>query len=146
MIVQHQSTLKMTSSAMALLQEGVKTDKITIFQHKVYQALLRIPPGKVSTYKELAQAINCNSSQAVGQALRRNPFAPQIPCHRVVKTDLSVGGFMGNKDVQSEACQKKISLLTQEGVDIVENQRHGEWTVNPDCLFCVDKESHGGLL
>jgi methylated-DNA-[protein]-cysteine S-methyltransferase len=62
----------------------------TIFQKKVYDALLFIPRGKVTTYKYLADFIGCRSSQAIGQALTRNENAPQIPCHRVIKTDGSL--------------------------------------------------------
>lgn len=59
----------------------------TLFQEKVYDALLLIPRGYVTTYKILAEYIGCKSSQAIGQALTRNQNAPQIPCHRVIKTD-----------------------------------------------------------
>lgn len=62
----------------------------TQFQKKVYEALLLIPRGKVTTYKLLANHIHCKSSQAIGQALTRNENAPQIPCHRVIKTDGSL--------------------------------------------------------
>ncbi len=60
---------------------------VTSFQNTVYSALLLIPQGRVTTYKLLADFIDCKSSQAIGQALTRNKNAPQIPCHRVIKTD-----------------------------------------------------------
>ena len=53
--------------------------QVTEFQKRVYAATRRIPRGKVTTYKSLAQAIGCGSSQAVGQALSVNPFAPHPP-------------------------------------------------------------------
>ena len=86
----------------------------TTFQKKVYDACRLIPKGKVSTYGSLAKAIGCGSAQAVGQALRVNPFAPEVPCHRVVKSDGSLGGFYG----QSEGAEltRKLNLLKQEGV------------------------------
>jgi methylated-DNA-[protein]-cysteine S-methyltransferase len=74
----------------------------------------QIPPGKVTTYKLLAKAINCGSTQAVGQALRCNPFAPKVPCHRVISTDLSIGGFSGARS--GELIDKKLALLAAEGV------------------------------
>lgn len=66
------------------------------------------------TYRGLAQAIGCSSCQAVGQALRRNPFAPVVPCHRVIKSDLTPGGFTGKQD--HSAIQRKLELLAAEGV------------------------------
>ena len=63
----------------------------TTFQQKVYDALLLIPKGKVTTYKMLGDFINCRSAQAIGQALTRNPYAPKVPCHRVIKTDGTIG-------------------------------------------------------
>ncbi|NOX25412.1 MAG: MGMT family protein [Deltaproteobacteria bacterium] len=86
----------------------------TEFAGRVYRALAEVPAGMVTTYKLLAAAVGCRSCQAVGQALRRNPFAPQVPCHRVIKSDLSLGGFMG--ECGGAARQRKIALLRREGV------------------------------
>jgi methylated-DNA-[protein]-cysteine S-methyltransferase len=60
---------------------------VTPFQVRVYEALLQVQKGRVTTYKELGAVIDCKSSQAIGQALKRNPFAPAVPCHRVVSTN-----------------------------------------------------------
>ncbi len=84
------------------------------FSRRVYAATSAVPRGFVSTYGDIAKSIGCRSAQAVGQALRRNPFAPDVPCHRVVAGDLSTGGFFGEKD--GEAVARKIELLKQEGV------------------------------
>jgi methylated-DNA-[protein]-cysteine S-methyltransferase len=70
--------------------------------------------GKVTTYACLARSIDCGSSQAVGQALKRNPFAPQVPCHRVIKSDRSLGGFSGQSEGPEVA--RKRRLLIAEGV------------------------------
>ena len=51
----------------------------TVFEARVYEALRRIPRGQVTTYGRLAAALGCGSARAVGQALRRNPFAPEVP-------------------------------------------------------------------
>lgn len=88
--------------------------KITDFQQKVYDATRLIPRGSVVTYGELARRIGCRSAQAVGQALRRNPFAPEVPCHRVVAADGSLCGFAGHRD--GELIAKKRRLLEDEGV------------------------------
>ena len=73
----------------------------------------------MTTYGLLAKALN-SSPRAVGQALRCNPYAPIVPCHRVVSSDGSIGGFMGK--VRGKTIEKKISLLKTEGVG-VENGR-----------------------
>ncbi len=66
----------------------------TAFQHRVYEALEDVPRGKTTTYGILAKAVGCGSAQSIGQALRRNPDAPRIPCHRVVRNDGNIGGFL----------------------------------------------------
>ncbi len=88
--------------------------KITPFQQKVYAIVSRIPRGRVMTYQGIAKIIGCNSAQAVGQALKKNPFAPKVPCHRVIKSNLSVGGFFGKQS--GKYVEKKIALLKKEGV------------------------------
>ena len=86
--------------------------EITSFQRRVYLALLDVPAGTTITYGELAKRIGCRSAQAVGQALRRNPFAPEVPCHRVVAADGSLGGYMGECD--GEQIEYKRRLLEAE--------------------------------
>ncbi|MCK5801705.1 MAG: MGMT family protein, partial [Lentisphaeria bacterium] len=58
--------------------------------------------------------LGCRSFQAVGQALRRNPFAPEVPCHRVIASDLGIGGFGG--ETSGEKIRRKLDLLESEGV------------------------------
>jgi methylated-DNA-[protein]-cysteine S-methyltransferase len=86
----------------------------TNFQSRVYKAVAQIPPGWVSTYGAIAAAIGSGSARAVGQALRKNPFAPEVPCHRVVQSDGSLGGFFGK--ISGEPLTQKRLLLEQEGV------------------------------
>ncbi len=90
---------------------------LTPFQRRVYRALLKIPRGKVTTYRLLAAHLGCGSYRAVGQALRRNPLAPLVPCHRVISSDLSPGGFQGRTD--GRAATRKLMLLKAEGVRFV---------------------------
>ena len=66
------------------------------------------------TYSALGRRIGCCSPRAIGQALRTNPFAPQVPCHRVIASDLSPGGFDGR--TSGAALAKKLHLLATEGV------------------------------
>ena len=70
---------------------------ITPFQRRVYLELLNVPRGETISYGELARRIGCRSAQAVGQALKRNPFAPEVPCHRVVAANGSLGGYFGKR-------------------------------------------------
>lgn len=81
------------------------------FNKKIYQTVKKIPKGKVSTYGIIAcLAGNCRAPRAVGNALHKN-FSPDIPCHRVIKSNGLIGGYRGN-------LEKKIRKLTQEGVII----------------------------
>jgi methylated-DNA-[protein]-cysteine S-methyltransferase len=92
----------------------MKTVAITPFQQRVYEALREVPRGRVTTYRQLARRIGCGSARAVGGALRRNPFAPEAPCHRVIASDGSIGGFQGCR--QGAAVRRKLALLREEGV------------------------------
>lgn len=103
--------------------------RLTEFRMKVYAAVSMIPKGKVSTYSRVARYIGCGSPRAVGQALRVNPFAPEVPCHRVVSSDLTLGGFDGA--IAGERIDLKRQLLMAEGVKF-----SGQGTVvDPDCLY-----------
>jgi methylated-DNA-[protein]-cysteine S-methyltransferase len=84
------------------------------FDRLIYQWTRQIPKGSVCTYAGLARAAGCGSSRAVGQALKRNPFAPEVPCHRVIASDLKIGGFQGQ--AAGETIQRKRDLLEKEGV------------------------------
>lgn len=88
--------------------------RVTDFRRSVYDAVSRVPRGFVTTYLILAKEVGCRSSRAVGQALRVNPFSPTVPCHRVIASDLGVGGFQGR--TEGRALEKKLRLLKREGV------------------------------
>ena len=92
--------------------EVLTSTTITPFQRRVYLALLEVPAGETITYGELARRIGCRSAQAVGQALKRNPFAPDVPCHRVIAADGSLGGYNGRRD--GEELERKRQLLNSE--------------------------------
>ncbi|KAK5305108.1 hypothetical protein LTR99_004174 [Exophiala xenobiotica] len=91
--------------------------EITQFQEKVYTHLLLIPPGRVTSYAALARTL-CTSPRAIGGALRNNPYAPDVPCHRVIASDGFVGGFMGDWQKAPSGINqtKKLRLLAEEGV------------------------------
>lgn len=88
--------------------------RISDFQARVYAALMAVPRGKVTTYALLGGAVGCRSPRAIGQAMRTNPFAPEVPCHRVIASDLGIGGFQGR--TSGPALARKIRLLRREGV------------------------------
>jgi methylated-DNA-[protein]-cysteine S-methyltransferase len=89
----------------------------TNFQIKVYSLLKKIPKGKVTTYKILAQQLNIKAYQAIGTACKNNPFFPNIPCHRVVCADGAIGGYQGKLNHP-----RKIELLEKEGL-IIKKQK-----------------------
>jgi methylated-DNA-[protein]-cysteine S-methyltransferase len=86
---------------------------MTQFQQLCYQTLKnQVPAGKVITYARLAKLIgNPKAYRAVGNAMNKNPFAPEIPCHRVVKTNGDLGGFAYDISL-------KIKRLQAEGVSV----------------------------
>ena len=90
---------------------------MTDFQHLCYHTLkTKVPAGRVITYAGLAQLINHpRAHRAVGSAMNKNPFAPEVPCHRVVKSNAEVGGFA--LDIQV-----KIKRLQKEGVQVINNK------------------------
>ena len=84
------------------------------FQLKVWNYLKTIPKGHVKTYKEVAIAIKSpKSARAVANACGKNPYPPKIPCHRVIRSDGSLGGYSGNGGTL-----KKRQLLKSEKVFI----------------------------
>ena len=86
--------------------------KGTYFQKKVWEEITKIPRGEVRTYKEIAIAIGRpNSARAVANACRKNPCPITTPCHRVIRSDGSIGGYKG-----STSSLEKRELLQMEGV------------------------------
>ncbi len=85
------------------------------FYEKCYELLKKVPKGKITTYKEIANALGIKAYRAVGNAMNKNPHAPQVPCHRVVKSDGKVGGF-------ANGTKKKIVMLKKEGIKIKNNK------------------------
>ena len=81
------------------------------FQIKVWKYLKTIPKGKVKTYKQVAIGINSpKSARAVANACAKNPYAPKIPCHRVIRSDGGLGGYSGSGGIKT-----KKKLLKNEG-------------------------------
>ena len=98
----------------------LETNGVAPFDRRVYEAARAIPPGSTVTYGDIANRIGePTAAQAVGQALGRNPFAPVVPCHRIVSADGKMHGFSATGGVTT-----KLRLLTIEG-----------WRSNEPTLF-----------
>ena len=81
------------------------------FNERCYKLLSKIPKGRITTYKEIAKALDTKAYRAVGKAMAKNPNVIDVPCHRVIKSDGSIGGYALGID-------KKIRLLKKEGITI----------------------------
>lgn len=85
------------------------------FNERCYALLLKIPKGRVTTYKAIAEALGTKAYQAVGNAMNRNPNPVSVPCHRVVNSDGQLGGY-------AFGSERKVELLVDEGVQIKDNR------------------------
>lgn len=91
-------------------------NSLTNFEKEVLSAVKKVPKGRVAIYKEIAKTIGRPKAvRAVGNTLNKNPEAPKIPCHRVVKSNGSIGGYKGG-------VKEKIKLLYDEGVEVRNNK------------------------
>jgi methylated-DNA-[protein]-cysteine S-methyltransferase len=86
----------------------------TPFQIKIWNYLKKIPKGRVKTYSQVAKAIGKPKAvRAVANAIGRNPYSPSIPCHRVIRSDGSLGGYSGKGGTK-----QKLKLLRSEKIKI----------------------------
>src|SRR3989344_1674086 len=82
------------------------------FYDRVYSLLMKVPLGKVTTYKELANALNSKAYRHIGRIMKNNNNSPVVPCHRVIRSNGEIGGF-------AFGVENKKKLLISEGVEIV---------------------------
>ncbi|RMD41197.1 hypothetical protein DV735_g3936, partial [Chaetothyriales sp. CBS 134920] len=138
-------------TAALLSSDGER--RVTEFQGRVYAHLLVIPEGKVTSYGALAKALN-SSPRAVGGALRSNPWAPEVPCHRVIASDGFVGGFKGDwQQAPSGVNQSlKLKLLKEEGVNFTSDGKlvttrtvwfDGPWDTTETSKQIAARSRHG---
>jgi len=99
-----------SSSLVPLIKAGILSAGMT-FSEKVWALTARIPRGRITTYAIIARALGTRAYRAVGMALKRNPYAPAVPCHRVVGSDGSLTGF-------ARGLARKKRLLEAEGVRV----------------------------
>ncbi len=101
----------MDNKSRQRLLKRLEKHHMTDFQTAVLKATADIPRGEVRTYKQIAVAIgHPNAYRAVGSALKRNPLAPDIPCHRVIRSDGRIGRYSGKGGMKGKA-----ALLKREG-------------------------------
>ena len=85
-------------------------------KEKIYKKLLQVPSGKITTYGELSRSIGLeNGQRIVGQIMKKNPFPVIIPCHRVVKSNGSIGGYAFGVNI-------KQNMLLIEGINVKNNK------------------------
>jgi methylated-DNA-[protein]-cysteine S-methyltransferase len=102
---------------------------LTPYRRRVYRTLLSVPPGRWTTYSAMATYLG-SSARAVGNAMRSNPFAPEVPCHRVLAADGSLGGYKGEWKVDGHKagggfCEEKRLRLEEEGVTFLDGKVRG---------------------
>ena len=85
------------------------------FNDRCYKILSLIPKGKVTTYGEIARALNSKAYRAVGNAMAKNPNPILVPCHRVVNSNGEIGGY-------ALGVTMKINLLKKEGISIINRE------------------------
>lgn len=98
----------------------ISESNLTPFRKHMLRLLCQIPRGRYSTYQSMSDHVTKTShktcARAVGNAMRNNPFAPEVPCHRVLANDGSLGGFCGYWGENGKFASKKHELLYEEGV------------------------------
>jgi len=78
----------------------------------VYKKLLQVPKGQITTYGELAKAVELkNGQRTIGRIMNKNPYPAIVPCHRVVNSNGKIGGYAYGIDV-------KTNMLKKEGIEI----------------------------
>ena len=97
-----------TTELESQIRQG-KLSPAMSFAQKVWAITARIPRGKVVTYADIAKSLKSTGYRAVGQALHRNPYAPGVPCHRVVGSDGQLTGY-------AHGLPKKRKMLEDEGI------------------------------
>jgi len=98
---------------------------LTPFRKRLYISLLSVPKGTYTTYAALAEHLG-SAARAVGNGMRNNPFAPEVPCHRVLASDGTLGGYGGDWGREGKYTPKqeaKVKLLGEEGVKFDSTRR-----------------------
>ena len=87
-------------------------------EKKIYKKLLTVPHGKITTYKELSKSVGLeNGQRLVGQIMKKNPFPVIIPCHRVIKSNGDIGGYLFGIDIKKNMLRKEGICITKNKID-----------------------------
>jgi len=107
-------------------EDEKKLATLSPYQQAILRILAEVPKGKVTTYGDLAKELarrdpkwSPDASRAVGTTMKNNLCGPQIPCHRVIKSEGSIGNFRGG---EKGAVEEKIAMLRGEGVTVVDGK------------------------
>ncbi|MBM3292180.1 MGMT family protein [Candidatus Bathyarchaeota archaeon] len=107
-------------------EDEKKLATLSRYQQAILRILTEVPKGKVTTYGDLAKELSLrdpkwlpNASRAVGTTMKNNLCGPQIPCHRVIKSDGNIGNFRGG---EKGAVEEKTAMLQSEGVIVVKGK------------------------
>ncbi len=92
------------------------TSEKNSFAKDCYELLRRVPQGYVTTYKDLALALNSKAFRAVGQIMKKNPYAPEVPCHRVVCSNGNLGDFVHGKEAKKKLLEKEGLSFQKEKI------------------------------
>jgi methylated-DNA-[protein]-cysteine S-methyltransferase len=120
------TTTTTTTSVIDAIHAGRIEPGMT-FNERVWALTCRVPVGRVTTYRHIAQALQTRAYRAVGQALHRNPHAPAVPCHRVVGSTGKLTGYAGG-------LEKKKRLLRAEGVPMAGDRVAAEAVVGVELI------------
>jgi methylated-DNA-[protein]-cysteine S-methyltransferase len=101
------------------------------FVEKVWALTARIPCGKITTYAELARALGSRGYRAVGLAMNRNPYAPRVPCHRVVGSDGRLTGYAGGLPAKRRMLLEEGIRFTGDRVDLGRHMHRFQETARP---------------
>lgn len=108
------------------VEDEKKLATLSPYQQAILRILAEVPKGKVTTYGDLAKELakrdpkwSPGASRAVGTTMKNNLCGPQIPCHRVIKSDGSIGNFRGGAE---GAVEEKTRMLREEGVTVLDGR------------------------
>ena len=116
MIETYKSAPRFCATSFYSLYSNLDRDPRMNFEEKVWNLMETIPRGRVTTYGFIAKKLRTKAYRAVGNACRRNPYAPRVPCHRVVRSDGAVGGFRGK--TTGKTVEEKTLMLRSENVQV----------------------------
>lgn len=98
------------------MKKEINKNSYLSFSETIYQLLLDVPKGKITTYAALAKAANSRAYRAVGSAMAKNPLPIIVPCHRVIKSNGEIGNYaLGGASI-------KEKLLQLEGIEVVDGK------------------------